>query len=506
MPFKNTLYYGENLEILKKHVPDESIDLIYLDPPFNSKATYNLLFKEPTGEISEAQISAFEDTWHWTTETEETYGAILDDTNTPSNVSEMMRAFLSFIKRNDMMAYLTMMCARLLELKRVLKPTGSVYLHCDPTASHYLKILMDTIFGKKNYRNELVWCYEGRELNKKEYNRKHDIILFYSKSDDWKFNWQEIAEPLKESSRIALARYKDKKGWFIVRYKKGGGFAPLEEEGPDTYRQYVPTGVPPRDWMFIDYERKRKRLGYPTQKPEALLERLIRASSDKGEIILDPFCGCGTATAVSQKLERNWIGIDITYLAINLVKLRMFNQFGLVAGKDYQVVGEPADLASARELAKQDRYQFQWWVTSLLPAHPYGEKKKGADTGIDGIIYFSDEKDKHKKVIVQVKSGAVGVKDIRDLSGVMQRENAEIGILVTLEQPTKPMRDEAFAKGVYRSALSGAKYQRIQILTVEELLSGKKPNLPTSLPPFKRALRYDKNAELANHELFDDVE
>jgi len=429
----NTLYYGDNLTILRRYFPNESVDLIYLDPPFNSNASYNILFKEPGtgGEQSAAQITAFDDTWHWTLETEQAFQEIVK--TAPATVVNLMTALKDAIHRNDLLAYLTMMCIRLLELKRVLKQTGSLYLHCDPTASHYLKILLDAIFGKENFRNEIVWLYKGRELSHRNYNKKHDIIFFYTKSDKYRFNWEAILEPLEESSKKALARYKDEKGYFIVRYKKGGGFAPIEKEGEGTYRQYVPKGVPPRDWFYADYARKSELLGYRTQKPEALLERIIKASSNEGDTVLDPFCGCGTAVVAAHRLNRKWIGIDITHLAINLIKGRLKDNFPEIELK--AAVGEPVDLAGAEALALQNRYQFQWWALSLVDARPFGDKKKGADTGIDGFLFFNDAGET-KKAVVQVKSGKVGVSQIRELNAVVAREKAEMGFFLTLKTPT----------------------------------------------------------------------
>lgn len=363
----NTLYYGDNLEVLRKYIPDESIDLIYLDPPFNSKATYNILFKEPTGEPSEAQVTAFDDTWHWTRETERTFQEIVD--TAPANVVEMMRAFRSFVGHNDMMAYLTMMCIRLIELKRVLKKTGSIYLHCDPTASHYLKILMDTIFSARNFRNEILWCYRGGGTPRKDFGRRHDVILRYSKTNDYVFCSGPIRIPYQAEG---IGRTDD------AMWGK--------HKGTDKIYKPHPLGKVPEDWwpMNILNANDPERLGYPTQKPETLLERIIKASSDKGDTVLDPFCGCGTAIAVSQKLKRQWIGIDITHLAINLIKWRMKHMFDLQPKRDYKVIGEPIDLEGAKALAHQNRYQFQWWALSLIDARPYGDKKKGKDTGIDG--------------------------------------------------------------------------------------------------------------------------
>lgn len=464
----NVLYYGDNLEILRKYVPDNSIDLIYLDPPFNSKATYNVLFKEPSGEPSQAQITAFEDTWHWTEETERTFAETVEIC--PANVVELMVAFRKFIHENDMMAYLTMMCIRLLELKRALKDSGSIYLHCDPTASHYLKIVMDTIFGVKNFRNEIVWGYAGGGIPKKDFPRKHDIILRYSKTENYFY-----APQYRPYTWGTLQR---------GRTKVKGKYA---EKG------LRPEGTPVNDWWSdipkITSPTDKENLGYPTQKSEALLERIIETSSKEGDIVLDPFCGCGTALVAAHKLNRRWIGVDITHLAISTMKWRLDNMFPDIK---YKVIGEPVDLAGAKELASQNQYQFQWWALSLIGARPYGNKKKGADTGIDGYLYFMDEKDKVKKAIVQVKSGGVSVDLVRDLRGVVDRENAEMGIFLTLEPPTKPMKLEAVSQGFYRSPL-GKDYRKMQILTIEELLKGKKPDIPPWVSPIQAPPLSKKN-------------
>lgn len=500
---QNALYYGDNLDVLRKYIPDNSIDLIYLDPPFNSKADYNILYKELTGEPSDAQITAFEDTWHWTEGTERTFQEIVD--TAPADVVEMMTALRRFIKRNDMLAYLTMMCIRLLELKRALKDTGSIYLHCDPTASHYLKILMDAIFGVKNFRTELIWCYSEREISKKYWNKKHDTILFYTKQADDRhtFNWKEVVVPYSQGT-IEKFNHIDESGRKFQIRGKGGHYTgkqgldiELEKKHPDwVYRDYLDKspGVPPRDWLVIPVINRaaKERLGYPTQKPESLLEKIIKASSNENDIVLDPFCGCGTTIAVAQKLKRKWLGIDITHLAINLIKWRMKHMFGIESKKDYSVIGEPEDLAGAKELASQNRYQFQWWACSLIDARPYGDKKKGRDTGIDGFVYFNVEKDKIGKAIIQVKSGKASVKDIRDLSHVIDRENAEMGVFITLEPPTKDMITEAVKKGFYRSKILNADFPKIQILTIEDLLNNKRPQIPHQITTIKKAERVEK--------------
>ncbi len=480
---KSELFYGDNLDVLRNHIQDNSIDLIYLDPPFNSKADYNILYKEPDGSQSKAQITAFEDTWHWTIETEETFEEIIKIA--PAKIVEMMKSFKGFIGSNDIMAYLTMICIRLIELKRVLKETGSIYLHCDPTASHYLKILMDAIFNEKNFRNEIIWCYRGAGYPKKDFGRRHDVIFRYSKSVDYTFNLDAVREEYAETTKERFSHY-------IGNIRNGKDF------GNQTLN---PLGKQPDDWWQIQpiAPSAKERLGYPTQKPEALLEKIIKASSNEGDTVLDPFCGCGTTISVAQHLNRRWIGIDITHLAINLIKWRLKNQYNLEAGKDYDVIGEPQDLAGAKVLALQNRYQFQWWALSLIDARPYGDKKKGADTGIDGFIYFIENQDVINKAIVQVKSGNVSVKDIRDLGHVVDREKAAMGIFITLNKPTRPMIEESAKKGFYIFPITKQKMPKIQILTIEEILSGKSHHIPLSYKEnsFKKAeTKHGENLEL----------
>lgn len=469
----NVLYYGDNLPILRKYIPDNSIDLIYLDPPFNSKATYNILFKEPTGEPSKAQVEAFEDTWHWTIETEKTFQEIV--ATAPANVVNLMKALREAIHENDMMAYLTMMCIRLLELKRVLKDTGSIYLHCDPTASHYLKIIMDAIFGFENFRNEIVYCFSGGGIPKKDFPRKHQIILRYTKN----------------------AEEYNKRGTFNIEYRQYGEWTkkhkPRHSLTSGGKELDMERGTPINDW-WSDLKRltsyQREWLGYPTQKPESLLERIIKAGSNEEDIILDPFCGCGTALVAAHRLNRRWIGIDITHLAISLMKWRLKNNFPDI---EFKVIGEPVDLSGAKELAKQNRYQFQWWALSLIGARPYGNKKKGADTGIDGYYYFNDG-GATKKAIVSVKSGNVTVSQVRDLNAVVERERASMGFFITLEQPTKPMYEEAVKKGFYKDSL-GNKYPKVQILTIEEILNGKEPETPQKVPIYKSDIKREEKVK-----------
>ena len=477
--WKNTLYYGDNLQILREYLPNESIDLIYLDPPFNSNRNYNILFKDESGEDSEAQLTAFEDTWHWDLSAEATYRELV--TETSPKIATTMGAIRELVGTNQVMAYLVMMTIRLLELYRVLKPQGSLYLHCDPTMSHYLKIMLDMIFGGNNFRSEIIWSYRRWPSKTQNYQNMHDVLFYYSKHEQPTFN--VLYEPATEGF---LKRFKGKKNRLEPGQTKKHA---TEEETP---------GMPLRDvWdLSIIAGSSAERLGYPTQKPVALLERIIQVSSHEGDIILDPFCGCGTAVHAAQKLQRRWIGIDITHLAIALQKYRLKDAFNLVENADYQVIGEPQDFQAARQLAHDDRYQFQWWALSLIQAQPLGgeigskQGKKGADKGIDGMITFLDDAySKPKKIIVQVKSGKVKSGDIRDLAGTIEREQAAIGVFITLEEPTKEMQKEAVSTGFYHSPNWNKDYQKLQILTIERLLSGATVQMPPTAKTYKKAQR-----------------
>jgi len=539
MSFVNTLYYGDNLPILREHIADESIDLIYLDPPFNSGRTYNVLFKDESGQDSEAQIAAFDDTWHWNDTTEVTYNALV--INGTPEVSAMMAAMRTFIgHHSQMMAYLVMMTSRLIELYRVLKPTGSLYLHCDPTASHYLKVALDTIFGPKAFRSEIIWKRSSAHSDAKKFANISDILLFYTKSSKYIWNavrtgytdeyidhyYNNTDENGRRFSYDNLTKPKGSMGYFYVLLgcsPPSNGWRMPEKRAKQWLEEgrieIPPTGNTPRYKRYVDElkgkvigniwddipplnSQAKEALGYPTQKPVELLERIINASSNPGDTILDPFCGCGTTIAAAQKLGRCWVGIDITHLSIALQKYRLKDAFKIEPGKDYKVVGEPVDLHSAHQLANDDRYQFQWWALSLIQARPLGgdgsakQGKKGTDKGIDGVINFMDGgKGEVRRVIVQVKSGNVKSSDIRDLVGTVQREKAAIGVFITLEKPTRAMTTEAVTAGFYHSPMMSRDYPKIQILSIEDLLDDAKVNMPASSVTFQQAPRETKQGE-----------
>ena len=442
----------------------------------------------------------------------------------------MIEAFRRFIGQNAMMAYLVMMTPRLVELRRVLKPTGSLYLHCDPTASHYLKILLDAVFGKENFRNEVIWKRTGAHNSSKRCGPVHDILYFYSKSVS--YNWNQQYQEQDEYIRTRYT-YKDDNGRFFypvsliaagVRHGSSGhewrgidvtargnhwrySIERLEQLDTEGHLYWPPRGGMPRLKMYLDEAKgallqdvwddippinsqAKERLGYPTQKPEALLERIIQASSNEGDVVLDPFCGCGTAVAAAQKLNRRWLGIDITHLAVALMKNRLKTMFDLDPGAGYRVVGEPQDVGGARALFEQDPFQFQFWAVSLLEAQPQDQQKRGADRGIDGLFHFIDgQRRTSQKVVVQVKGGGTQVRDIRDLKGVVEREKAALGLFISLQEPTRPMREEEASGGFYRSDLWQRDYPKIQIRTISQLLDGQGFDLPPRLPAYQPAAR-----------------
>lgn len=526
-----SLYFGDNLFVLRDEIKSESVDLVYLDPPFNSKRDYNLLFKTPKGHDSDAQIAAFDDTWHWGEQAEREFSELLHQENT--DVSEMIQALRRFLKESDMMAYLVMMTNRLLELHRVLKPTGNLYLHCDPTASHYLKIVLDAIFTTGYFENEIIWRRQNAKgLAFTRFASNHDVILKYAKSKDriWNPQYKEYDPEYIENF------YKFIEPETGRRYSLGDLVNPNQDRPNLTYEflgitrvwrwtkermqkayddglviQSKP-GAVPREKRYLDEQegmsvddiwddilpiqaQSAERLGYPTQKPLALLERIIQSSSNEGDIILDPFCGCGTAVHAAETLKREWIGIDITHLAISLIEKRMKDAFPNIS---FQIYGTPTDYEGARNLAERDKYQFQWWACSLVNAQPFQGKKKGSDSGIDGLIFFQDDNSGAKKIIVSVKGGEhVSVTMLKDLIATVEREKAAMGLFVTLTEPTKPMITEAVTAGFYQSPKGD--FPKIQILAIDDLLSGKaKPqffDMSSGLHNFKKAKVERQKAE-----------
>jgi DNA modification methylase len=539
----NLLYYGDNLDILRRYVKDETVDLVYLDPPFNSNTNYNVLFAEKDGSKAASQIQAFSDTWTWTQESESVFAEIV---TAGGRVADCLQAFRTFLGECNMLAYLVMMAPRLVELRRVMKTTASIYLHCDPSASHYLKMLMDAVFGPASFRTEIVWkrssAHSDAKQGRAQHGRIHDVILFYTKNDKW--FWNQVFTPYDDSYTDDFYKYvepetgrryrlgdltgpggaaKGNPSYEVMgvtrfwRYSKEkmaelirqGRVVQTKQGAVPAYKRYLDEmpGVSLQDWwgdIGPIGAQAAERLGYPTQKPVALLDRIIRSSCPEGGVVLDPFCGCGTTIAAAQALGRPWIGIDITHLAITLIKQRLKDSFGIEqvvrttpSGKGettkvgeaaaeygaaikrpFHVVGEPTSEPDAAALAATDPYQFQWWALGLVGARPV-EQKKGADKGIDGrIIFQGDKQGIFESVILSVKAGHTNVAHVRDLKGVLEREKAAIGVLISMQEATSPMKTEAVTAGFYESALWGRKYPKIQLFTVAELLAGKKVEMP----------------------------
>ncbi len=514
----NTLYFGDNLHVLRKYVKDESVDLIYLDPPFNSQASYNVLFKGPVGKQASAQITAFDDTWHWGPAAELAYDEVRERS---PKLWEILRSLRSFLGTNDVMAYITMMAVRIVELHRVLKPTGSLYLHCDPTASHYLKIVLDGIFSLPNYRNEIIWLRsknpKGSQHKNSKWGAATDTLLFYAKSSAAVLRADAAKTPTSEAELEKRYPNVDKHGrWAdgpIMRSESMGarpnlvyeykGFTPgragwrcnrdkLEAIDAAGNLYWTSEGRPRRKirpdiqemdpisncWTDIApiNSQAQERLGYPTQKPVALLKRIISASSGPGDVVLDPFCGCGTTIHAAHELKRNWIGIDVTHLAIQIIEDRIHRHF---PAAQFKVLGRPEDVASARDLADRDKYQFQFWAVSAVGGQPRDGERKGKDAGVDGVIYFKKSAKRDGMAVVSVKAGHhASPSMIRELHGTIAQEGADAGIFICLEKPTRDMQSAAASAGFVD--LAGQKVQRIQIVTVDALFSGKRP---VDLPP-----------------------
>jgi len=485
----NELYYGDNLEILRQ-MPDNFVDLIYIDPPFNSKRNYNIVFNDAI-----AEEKAFSDTWSWEGVARE-YELIEKEPQRYSKIIDFLAGMKKLLGQNDsLFCYLTMMSTRLVELHRVLKKTGSFYLHCDPTASHYLKILLDKVFGQKNFRNEIVWCYRRYTAASNRFQRLHDIVLFYSKSENMFFNQLHI--PYGEKSGKMDSHYKqDKNGkWYRLQKRKN----------QEPYKVYLNEGVRLGDWWDIPpiNASAKERLGYPTQKPEALLDRIIKASSNEGDFVLDAFCGCGTTIATAEKLNRRWIGIDITFLAVDLIKKRLIDHFYKTEKRfreKVKVFGIPQDLKSAEHLAKMTdklRKEFEKWVCSLVGG--VFNEKHGADGGIDGYVLYKEAYKKgFSKCYLQVKSGNVGLKEIQRFSRVIDSFDGKMGIFLTLKKPTKPMLDEIAKLPPYKLEHFGS-FPKIQILTIEELLDGKRPRIPSQIRIEKKAKTINKVEQLTTN-------
>ena len=494
----NQLYYGDNLEILQNHIGDETVDLCYVDPPFNSKRNYNQIYNN-IGKDDVAQSQAFVDTWEWGHPAELQLDMLRKDSKYSRRLVDTVLGFEKILGKGAMLAYLVNMAVRFVEIWRVLKSTGSFYLHCDITASHYLKIIIDAIFCDKggDFRNEIIWHYYNKmhDSRKKLFPKANDTILFYVKKLDAPFTFHQLKEmrptPVKQLTRKkvdgVMKNARDENGKLIYRIK--------EDKTLDNV------------WSIPCLQHASKeKLGFNTQKPLALLDRIIKASSNEGDVVLDAFCGCGTTVISAQSLNRKWIGIDISYNQISLILKRLKDTFGGDTEQHVQLSGIPKDIESAMALANKNddrlRKEFEKWaILTYTDNLAKINEKKGSDKGIDGVAYIFDG-----TALFSVKSGKVSVKDVRDLRGVVEREKAAAGILLTLEEPTKPMLQEAAASGHIESDLpnpTGFKMSRktpkLQIVTIQEILDGTRMNLPVPESVVKSATQHkrkDGNREI----------
>jgi site-specific DNA-methyltransferase (adenine-specific) len=525
------LYYGDNLDVLRAHVGDESVDLVYLDPPFNSNTGYNLVFASATCSGADASIEAFDDTWTWG---EASKSALMDiDSGTNRALQVMMRAMHDALGDSPLMAYLSMMAVRLVELHRVLKDAGSLYLHCDPTASHYLKLVLDAVFGFTNYRNEIVWKRTFAHGNvSRGYGDVTDTIYFYSKTKGFVWNqlytrmseekagkvysqadadgrrWQSVTlrnpsirpnlhYPYTASNGVTYRPHRN--GWScnierMQRYDREGRLHfPVKEGGSLRLKMYEDESRGARLQSLWDdipplSANAQERLGYPTQKPRALLERIIAASSNPGDVVLDPFCGCGTAVDAAQKLGRQWIGIDVTHIAIGMIENRMREGY---PGIQFDTIGVPKDLASAERLAADDPHQFQQWVSWQVGGYP--RDKKGGDKGIDGWFNYLAGSGKIEAGVISVKAGdIVNPNMVRDLGRVMERDKYRFGLFIMKSMPTRGMREEAASHPTIETEFG--RFPALQIVTLAELMHGHRPKLPPLISPVKKAARVETRA------------
>lgn len=511
----NKLWFGDNLTILREEIATSSVDLIYLDPPFNSNANYNVLFRSPDDAAASAQVEAFRDTWAWGSEAQWAFDELM---RTGDGVSNIIHALHSALGESDMMAYLVMMAQRLHELKRVLRSTGSLFLHCDVTASHYLKIILDAIFGPELFANEIVWQRStGKSLSTRRLPNNHDVILVYAggrertwnsdqlyapydmhnlppsiaekyvhdDGDGRKYQLDNLLNPNSNRPNLTYEFLGVTRVWRWTRQRmiqahEAGLIHQSEAGRVPRLKRYLDEqkGMPLGDvWTDIPplNSQAKERLGYPTQKPVKLLDRILRAASNEGDVVLDPFCGCGTTIAAAEQCGREWVGIDVAFHAIKVIEDRIKALNPLVK---YDVRGIPRDYESAQRLAAQDKFQFQWWANYLVGVQALKEIKKGPDRGIDGQMFFMNGPLGWGRILTSVKGGQhVGTKDVREFKAVIAREQAEMGLFICLNEPTRDMSAEAAAFGFVDTA--HGHLPKLQLVSIAEWFRGKRPVLPS---------------------------
>ena len=516
----NRLYYGDCFTIMQEW-PNACVDLIYLDPPFNSNRQYNNIYRDETGRPLPDQIEAFCDMWELDAERERairTMPVLMRENGIDDMAVELWRLWMQALRGTQprLLAYLSYMAERLLIMQRILKPTGSLYFHCDPTASHYIKALMDAVFGHENFQNEIVWQRTSAHNDARRYGAIHDTILFYSRTGNW--NWHTQFQPY-DDKHLARFRQQDSDGrrWtdgdLTAKGLTGGGYeyeyegknenwrVPLEtmerldregrlhrtRKGGFRVKRYLDEleGRPAQSiWVDIPpiNSQASERMGYATQKPVALMERIISASSNPRDVVLDPFCGCATTIEAAHKLDRQWIGIDIAIHAVKRVaRLRLEERLGLVEGQDFTIDGIPSTLEGAKDLWRRDKYHFQKWAVEQ--GEGFVTTKRTADGGVDGRVYFTVPNEKElQSMVVEVKGGAnVNIVDLRALKGVLDYDTALMAGLVIME-PLGPVQERNFIRFMADAGaieLWGNEYPRMQLLTVGEILDGKRFRTPT---------------------------
>jgi DNA modification methylase len=504
-----TLYYGDNLDNLRR-LDDDMVDLCYIDPPFNSKRSYNQIYDRVKGH-DVAQAQAFIDTWSWDDQAREGYTAIISNAGNrfPVETVELVKGFRNALGEDSLLAYLVSMTLRVAEIHRVLKRTGSFFLHCDPTASHYLKVVLDSIFGYAQCRNEVIWDYSFRLMHLPQFfNRKHDVILFYAKGKKSVFHMPKTPwtrEDLVRSRKQQIHTDKDGVEWIWMPGGKGNSKSRLKRVDELLSEGKAISDVWP---IPVISSSSKERLGYQTQKPEALLQRIIEATTNEGDLILDAYCGCGTTIAVAEKQHREWIGMDITFQAISLVLTRLPKT---VAAQVY-LDGVPRDYESAVSLAhkKDDRLRKEfekWAILTYTDNRARINEKKGADGGLDGVGYFWTDRTTTAKITFQVKSGAVSRGDVARLKGDMQRERAELAVLITLQKPSRDMRLEAKRSGQYTHQITGALLDRIRIVEIRDIVEqGDRLNdVPLTLDILRASERAMTSARQGNLQMEDGI-
>lgn len=523
----NILYYGDNLTIMQ-NLNSASVDLIYLDPPFNSQRNYNLIYERLTGHPVPEQEEAFCDAWVLDAEKMEMakkFPVIYREQGYDEEVVQFWRMWVEALKHTQprLLAYLIFMSFRLLEMRRILKPTGSIYLHCDPNVSHYIKVIMDNIFGHQNFRSEIVWKRSHAHSSARRWGPVHDIILMYSKTD--KYTWNKVYQPYEQTYVDQFFKFDDRDGrgrywtgdltgagtrngpsgepWrgFDVRTMgRHWAYSPeeldrLDEERrifwPQTQKampklkrylkeakglaaQDVLLDVPSLQRMSAAYVES---LGYETQKPIGLLQRIIAASTNEGEVVFDPFCGCGTAIYAAHLSKRKWIGCDIAILSVRIVRDVLLKRYGLREDVDYRIDGVPLSIEGAQDLFDRDPKQFEHWAVEL--AGGFAGTRHSGDKGVDGRIHFETASGL-RNMVISVKGGKLSPAFMRELRGVLEREeDSMMGGMICLQEPTRGMLEEAAKAGRYDYLGTG--YDRLQIRTIRELLDGRAFATPSKI-------------------------